>query len=125
MTQFSVGSLLDELASNIERDMRPWGWMQTLHAPGCDITVKYLHVRVGQRTSLQQHANKDELLFILYGSGEVEVGSLVYTAEPERVIRIKPGMIHRVTGPLTYLEVSTYDDGTDTIRFEDDYGRTE
>jgi hypothetical protein len=38
-------------------------------------------------------------------------------------VRVPPGTAHRVTGPLAYLEVSSYDDNTDTVRFTDDYGR--
>jgi hypothetical protein len=40
------------------------------------------------------------------------------------MVRISPGVVHRVTGPLVYLEVSTYDDDTDTERLADDYGRS-
>jgi len=118
----STGDLLDELMLHVHTDVRPWGFMRALDAPGCDITVKYLAVSDGSRTSLQRHDRKDELLFILHGSGYVEVGDATYWAS-KTVVRIPPGTVHRVTGPLTYLEVSSYDDGTDTVRLEDDYGR--
>ena len=126
MTQLSVADLLDELEQHVLRDTRPWGWMQTLNAPDSNLTVKYLHVRNGQRTSLQKHEHKDELLFILHGAGYVEVHDSLgwqLVSRPDVVVRIKPGMLHRVGGPLTYLEVSSYDNGLDTIRIEDDYGR--
>ena len=94
--------------------------MRWLDAPGHDLTVKYLTVDDGQRTSLQRHDRKDELLIVLDGTGCVEVAG-----EPRGgTVRIRPGTPHRVTGPLTYLEVSGYDDDTDTIRLADDYGRT-
>jgi mannose-1-phosphate guanylyltransferase/mannose-6-phosphate isomerase len=101
---------------------RPWGFMRALNAPKANLTVKYLCVHNGERTSLQYHKHKDELLFIINGSGFVDVGGERYEGAGLPV-RIKPGVVHRVTGPLVYLEVSSCDDGTDTIRLSDDYGR--
>jgi len=49
----------------------------------------------------------------------VEVNGNVRHAER---IRIFPGERHRVTGPLQYLEISTYAPD-DVVRLEDDYGR--
>lgn len=120
----STGKILDELMSDpcTDYDQRPWGYMRVLDAPDHDLTVKYLRVLNGERTSLQRHERKDELLFIISGDGFVEVDGVRRTAGS--IIRIPPGTVHRVTGPLEYIEVSTYDDGTDTIRLEDDYDRT-
>lgn len=118
----SAADLIDELAGNSGEESRPWGWMLWLGAPGRDLTVKYLTVAADQRTSLQFHDRKDELLVILDGTGFVECCGVTYRGRGHRV-RIPPRWPHRVTGPLAYLEVSTYDDGTDTIRLEDDYGR--
>ena len=111
-------SLLDELTAKFDR--RPWGYMRILDAPENNVTIKYLVVQAAHRTSLQKHEHKDELLFVLAGGGWVELNGVVHSGG---VVRIYPGDEHRVTGPLVYLEVSSYDDGTDTIRLEDDYGR--
>lgn len=118
----SPAELLDDLKVHQHTDVRPWGFMRTLDAPGHDLTVKYLYVRSDRRTSLQRHDRKDELLLILGGEGWAEAGGIQYRGSGT-VVRIPPGTVHRVTGPLTYLEVSSYDDGTDTVRLEDDYGR--
>ncbi len=118
-----VAELLDELTAHPHFDLRPWGFMRCLDAPGRDLTVKYLVVRGGRRTSLQKHDHKDELLILLTGDGWAEAGGTRYDGINGSLVRIPPGTVHRVTGPLTYLEISTYDDGTDTIRLEDDYGR--
>jgi quercetin dioxygenase-like cupin family protein len=96
--------------------------MQVMSAPEHNLTVKYLTVQSGGRTSLQRHDRKDELLLILDGSGWVEAGGAYWRGAGE-LVRIRPGVVHRVTGPLTYLEVSSYDDDTDTVRLGDDYGR--
>jgi mannose-6-phosphate isomerase-like protein (cupin superfamily) len=116
-----TAELLDELMVHCRTEERPWGFMCWLDAPGQDLTVKYLSVKDGQRTSLQRHEHKDELLILLGGSGHVEAGGRVCRSD---MVRISPGVVHRVTGPLVYLEVSTYDDDTDTERLADDYGRS-
>lgn len=116
----ATGELLDELMAHHRTEQRPWGLMCWLDAPGRDVTVKYLFVRAGERTSLQRHDRKDELLVVVGGGGYVEAGGVRDTSE---VIRVRPGVVHRVTGPLAYLEVSTFDDGSDTVRLSDDYGR--
>lgn len=115
----STADLLSELEAHHRVVQRPWGSMRWLDAPGHDLTVKYLTVEDGQRTSLQRHDRKDELLIVLGGTGYVEAGGETCGG----TVRIRPGVPHRVTGPLAYLEVSAYDDDTDTIRLADDYGR--
>jgi mannose-6-phosphate isomerase-like protein (cupin superfamily) len=116
-----TGKLLDSLMLHTRAGQdRPWGWMRWWDAPGHDLTIKHLTVREGHRTSLQLHQRKDELLIFLDGTGHVEIGDRCYVGG---MIRIPPGTKHRVVGPLSYLEVSTYDDDTDTTRLEDDYGR--
>jgi len=118
-----TGDLLDELAANCKTDMRPWGRMFWLNAKDHNLTVKYLEVKRGHRTSLQYHERKDELLIILEGAGYVLVGEETWRGAG-LVLRIAPCEQHQVTGPLSYLEISTHDDDTDTIRISDDYGRT-
>src|SRR5438034_7379854 len=100
-----AADLLDELAAHCRTDQRPWGFMRWIDAPGHDLTVKYLTVRAGERTSLQWHDRKDELLVVLGGTGSVEAGGQSY--DGECLVRIRPGTPHRVTGPLAYLEVSS------------------
>lgn len=123
MTRSPQAELLDEMTAHARTDVRPWGFMRVLDAPGHDLTVKFLTVFSGSRTSLQRHDRKDEVLVILDGTGSVESGDVTYRGGGS-VVRILPGTVHQVTGPLTYLEVSSYDDDTDTVRLADDYGRS-
>ena len=116
-----VDDLLTALAKGYVAEHRPWGQMRSVGDRAHNLTFKYLTVRAEGRTSLQKHEHKDELVVIITGSGWLEVEGRRYGSGC--VVRIRPGVIHRVTGPLSYLEVSTYDDGEDTIRLEDDYGR--
>jgi mannose-6-phosphate isomerase-like protein (cupin superfamily) len=114
--------LLGILADSCQDERRPWGTMRSLGSRAHGLTVKYLQVEQGHRTSLQRHNHKDELIVVLGGTGCIEAGHRIHSGDG-CVVRITPGVIHRVTGPLSYLEVSTYDDGTDTIRLHDDYDR--
>lgn len=122
--QSSTAELLNTLVRNgFARDSRPWGIMMSVCSLDDDLTVKYITVADGKRTSLQYHRYKDELLIMLVGMGFVEVDGVIRSVRDGHFIRIAPGVLHRVTGPLSYLEVSTYDNDTDTIRVEDDFGR--
>lgn len=118
----AAADLLDELTASCRETRPPWGSVLWLDAPEAGLTVKHLAVAAGRRTSLQLHERKDELLVITGGTGFVQAGGKTYQGTG-CAVRIPPGMLHRVTGPLSYLEVSSYDDDTDTIRLEDDYGR--
>lgn len=122
MTQFTLDDLLSDLAVQKKLVDRPWGFMRSISSVKQNLTVKYICAHSGERTSLQKHVFKDELIFIINGTGFVEVDGVRYEGYATTV-RVKPGQVHRVTGPLVYLEVSSYDDGKDTIRLEDDYGR--
>jgi mannose-6-phosphate isomerase-like protein (cupin superfamily) len=119
-----TGELLDALMAGQQVDHRPWGFMHCLGASSHDLTIKYLAVRMGERTSEQYHKLKDELLVIIGGTGHVYAADQGRVSGAGAMVRIRPGVVHRVTGWLTYLEVSTYDDGTDTVRVSDDYDRT-
>jgi hypothetical protein len=148
----SKDNLLDILERNdVKRDARPWGIMTCLGSTHHDLTIKHISIEANARTSLQYHKLKDELLIIIedYGSGYVALSdvdtSVLYDPNSDalgtdfkdtpvlrclncvnssRLIRIKPGVRHRVVGPMEYIEISTYDDDTDTIRIADDFGRT-
>lgn len=98
--------------------------MECFDSPEHDLTIKHITVHAGRRTSLQYHEHKDELLIVLSGFGHVTLDSKIQSVHDGRCMRVAPGVRHRVTGPLEYLEISTYDDDTDTIRLEDDHGRS-
>lgn len=100
---------------------KPWGVMQEVHVPQRDILIKRISIFEGHQTSKQFHASKDELIIVLSGSGQVLMND---APQHSTFIRILPGTVHRVTGPLEYLEVSTYDPD-DVTRLEDDYGRSD
>jgi mannose-6-phosphate isomerase-like protein (cupin superfamily) len=112
-----------------ERVEKPWGyeliWAHTERYVG-----KVLHVKAGEKLSLQYHVKKDEtihlwngrLLFVYNdgkGSGlqerELKVGESVH---------VTPGMKHRMIAitDCDILEAST-PELDDVVRLEDSYGR--
>lgn len=123
---FNINKLIDLVTTDGETSIvtKPWGWERTLSV-GKYALIKMLHVKAGARTSLQRHNFKDEVMVPLLTDpiegGFVTVDDVQYSAL-HGAIRVLPGMVHRVTGPLTYFEVSTYHPN-DVVRLEDDYGR--
>jgi mannose-6-phosphate isomerase len=107
---------------------KPWGRMHELTiesgpSDGDHLLMKEITVDAGHRTSRQFHKWKDEVIIILDGDGHVFCDGIEWVGSGT-VVRIKPNDVHRVTGPLRYLELST-NYPTDVVRLHDDYGRTD
>lgn len=112
------------------REDRPWGWfLRYVHNQPC--TVKLLHLRPGQRLSLQSHQHRDEFWVILQGFGRAEVGDKSWWAHPVEnpEVWIPRGAKHRMTAAeleigLTFMEIALGEfDEHDEVRYEDDYDR--
>ncbi len=107
---------------------KPWGheliWAQTDRYVG-----KILHVRAGERLSLQYHRVKDETVMLLAGRlvfehfNEGEPPRSIELA-PREPFHIPPGLRHRMIAieDTDILEVST-PELDDVVRLEDKYGR--
>jgi mannose-6-phosphate isomerase len=107
---------------------KPWGheliWAETARYVG-----KILHVRAGERLSLQYHRVKDETVMLLSGrllfehfrEGEAPRSVELKVREP---FHIPPGLRHRMIAieDADILEVST-PELDDVVRLEDRYGR--
>lgn len=113
-------TLLDEL--KFRSVQKPWGYEHVLETP--EVLLKIIHVRAGQRTSLQYHERKREVLFLTNGTGTVlgTVDDDMGRPRPSWGYVIEPGSVHRAVGPLDMLEVTTPDDD-DVVRVADDYSR--
>jgi mannose-6-phosphate isomerase-like protein (cupin superfamily) len=123
--RFTVSELLDAL-ENAQSHLvvKPWGYEAVIDVPDLDVTLKYIVVRGGKRTSLQHHVEKDEVIFVLNGDGTV-LGTddeRRPCPRPTQGLRVRPGVVHRSEGHLELLEVSTYQPD-DVVRHSDDYGR--
>lgn len=131
---YTTRQLVDKLGTltvGMVYSATPWGSVGELSLSGWNFTVKHLQVFDGHRTSLQVHEHKDEVIILIgpepQDAGFIEIGNVgseLQRADPDAgTVHIPPGRVHRVTGPLEYLEISTYDGNTDTVRLADDYGR--
>ena len=107
---------------------KPWGyelrWAITDRYLG-----KVLHVNQGEALSLQYHERKDEYLYVIKGSIDIEVGGAGGELTRRRMtagdtLHITPGTRHRLTAveDSDVFEVST-PELDDVVRLEDRYGR--
>jgi mannose-6-phosphate isomerase len=111
-----------------KRVEKPWGW-EIIWAESPSYVGKILHVRAGQRLSLQYHDQKLETQCLLSGrailtldSAEGELQQI--EMEPHRGYTVHPYQRHRITAveDADIAEVSTPETGT-TFRLEDDFAR--
>jgi mannose-6-phosphate isomerase-like protein (cupin superfamily) len=109
---------------------KPWG-----HEIWFAVTDRYagkiIHIAAGQELSLQYHERKDETIYLLSGSMELELddddGALqTMRLSPGQCQRILVGRRHRMRALIDteVCEVST-PDLDDVVRLEDRYGRVE
>ena len=107
---------------------KPWGheliWAETSRYVG-----KILHVKRGERLSLQYHVKKDETVMVLSGKMIFEhfrEGEPPTRTElgPRQPFHIPPGLRHRMIAieDCDIVEVSTTE-LDDVVRLEDSYGR--
>jgi mannose-6-phosphate isomerase len=111
-----------------KRVEKPWGW-EIIWAETPSYVGKLLHVRAGQRLSLQYHDQKLETQCLLSGRailtiGESEDDLRDIEMEPHRGYTVHPNQRHRITAieDAVIAEVSTPETGT-TFRLQDDFAR--
>lgn len=110
-----------------------WGQERWLHEEeeNGPYGFKFIRIKAGLRTSLQYHEHKRESYFILEGEAvmhyrrEKDSETLQLPMPAGTLAHVDPGAVHRVeaVSDIVLVEVSTYDDGSDNVRLEDDYGR--
>ncbi|HJZ84138.1 MAG TPA: cupin domain-containing protein [Polyangia bacterium] len=107
---------------------KPWGheliWAETDRYVG-----KVLHIKAGERLSLQYHQRKMETILVARGKMELEFFREGQAPErrvlgPGEAFHIDPGLRHRMIAleDTDVFEVST-PDLDDVVRLEDKYGR--
>lgn len=112
----------------IERIERPWGWYETVsEAPGNK--VKRIHVRPGQRLSLQKHHQRAEHWVVVLGTASITIGERQYDLQPGSACDIARGQVHRLanrtdeTVEIVEVQFGDYLAEDDIVRLEDDYER--
>jgi mannose-6-phosphate isomerase-like protein (cupin superfamily) len=107
---------------------KPWGheliWAHTDRYVG-----KILHIKAGERLSLQYHQKKDETVMVLSGRMQFEhyfegEAPRIAELEPYQPFHITPGLRHRMIAitDVDVIEASTTE-LDDVVRLEDQYGR--
>ena len=112
----------------LTRVEKPWGW-ELWWAHTERYVGKILHIKRGASLSYQFHRKKDETIYVMRGTLELELAPGGgrrgrHRLAPGDAVRIRPGDRHRMTAITTcdVLEAST-PEVDDVVRLEDQYGR--
>src|SRR6266581_4116068 len=114
-----------------QRVEKPWGYEVLLSPPDAPYTSKLIHVRAGQRLSLQVHDAKTETQTLVGGRGIIVLegpdGDLMHLPMQTGVgYHVAVGQRHRLCAAqdehAVVFEASTPEIGT-TYRLQDDYAR--
>lgn len=107
---------------------KPWGY-ELIWAHTDRYVGKLLHIKAGERLSLQYHVKKDETVHVQRGQMRFiveEDGVMIeLLMNPGDSYHIRPGTKHRMVAvtDCDVLEAST-PELDDVVRLEDKYGRT-
>lgn len=118
---------------DVKNVVKRWGQERWLHEQDSPFGFKVVRIKAGYRTSLQYHERKRETYFILAGTAVLhfraaaDASSQTIAFPAGSVAHVDPGAVHRVAAvtDVILVEASTYDDGSDNVRVEDDYGRAD
>lgn len=109
---------------------RPWGRSEFL-AEDETYTIKRLIVNPGKRLSYQKHTKREEQWIIACGEALVTLNGEKIKLSAKETIHIPLESAHRVENPhpedvLVIVEIQrgSYFGDDDTIRLEDDFGRS-
>ncbi|CAN7316606.1 mannose-1-phosphate guanylyltransferase/mannose-6-phosphate isomerase [Pararhizobium sp. LjRoot238] len=108
---------------------RPWGDVSSVLS-GERFEVKRLHVRPGRKISLQKHHHRSEHWIVVRGTAEITINGETRLLHENESVYIPQGVVHRLTNPgkipLELIEVQTgsYLQDDDTVRLDDEFGRT-
>ena len=111
------------------RDYRPWGWFESLVMGNC-FQVKRIFVKPGAALSLQSHKYRSEHWVVVEGIAKVTVDEHVALVKEGQSVYVPLGAKHRMENPdesslvLIEVQIGTYLDEDDIVRYEDSYNRT-
>lgn len=106
---------------------RPWGSFEQFLSNAVG-TVKVITVAPQQRLSLQRHALRDEMWFVLDGPIDVRIDHAEWQARAGEIVWIPRSALHRLgnagTSAVRVLEIAFgHFDELDIERLDDDYNR--
>ncbi len=104
---------------------KPWGSERWLELNG-SYCMTLLHVKKGERLSLQYHDKKTETSFVANGRVKVTLGEETKEYGPQDWWHCPPGTVHRMEAVTDSLIVEcSSPEVEDVVRLEDDYDRIE
>jgi mannose-1-phosphate guanylyltransferase/mannose-6-phosphate isomerase len=107
---------------------KPWGKVVT-YALNQPSSVRVITVESRQETSVHYHQMRDEMWIVLDSGLTVQIGNKVVEATPGEEFIVSAETTHRITNHGDargrVLEIAYgYTTEDDTLRLEDDYGRS-
>ncbi len=109
---------------------RPWGSYTDLEE-GERFRIKRITVNPGAKLSLQMHHHRHEHWVVVKGMARVTNGEKVILLDENKSTYITAGELHRLENPgsipleLIEVQIGSYLDEDDIVRFDDEYGRGE
>jgi mannose-1-phosphate guanylyltransferase/mannose-6-phosphate isomerase len=110
------------------RVYRPWGYYQDVDFAE-RFRVKRIVVKPGSKLSLQKHFHRSEHWVVVRGIAEVTLGDEIRSVHENASMYIPLESVHRLANPgripleLIEVQVGSYLDEDDIVRFDDVYGR--
>jgi mannose-1-phosphate guanylyltransferase/mannose-6-phosphate isomerase len=110
------------------RNLRPWGYFETLSlAPR--FQVKLLHVKPGEKLSMQMHHHRSEHWVVVQGTAKVVIGEREQLVRENESVYIQATQWHRLENPgkvpleIIEVQLGSYLGEDDIIRTDDVYNR--
>ena len=107
---------------------KPWGAYRVIMKDGF-FKYKELKVKPGHQLSYQSHKKRKEHWFVISGQAEVTLEGNKHQLQTNEHIFIDQEMKHRLKNPtdqilfLLEIQMGSYLEEDDIVRYEDDYGR--
>ena len=104
---------------------KPWGH-EFISFENETISIWFLSINKGERTSFHCHPNKKTGLIVLSGEGKLSFLSGTKSLSAGSYLSIHAGVFHSteaLSNNFTMLEVESTKDKNDLVRLKDNYGR--
>ncbi|AGY76824.1 mannose-1-phosphate guanylyltransferase/mannose-6-phosphate isomerase [Clostridium autoethanogenum] len=111
------------------QDYRPWGSYKVLEEEKNSFKIKRIKVSQGKKLSYQMHYHRSEHWIVVKGMAKMTIDDVERLVPAGESIFIKPGQKHRLENPgkvpleIIEVQMGSYLEEDDIVRFEDDYGR--
>ncbi len=111
------------------KDYRPWGHYQVLEEEERAFKIKRICVTPGKKLSLQLHHHRSEHWIVVKGMARITIDDEVKLVPAGESVYMRAGQRHRLENPgkvpleIIEVQMGSYLEEDDIIRFDDEYGR--